>query len=209
MVKQGSESPPDEPAMSGSSEELFQIIDESGEGFGFDLTPDTLAKPIMIGTATLFGVGMLAGIPLGFAMGRAEETGKGAKGVTKVRPSLDGIKFAATTFGLGTLLCASMGAVAFYGVKQYYQVESFEQFGQVMRETVPAHRMEMEQTLSPVLDSVRRSAGDNLPASMQNLRRRFEHSRFGRWIKSQVDASVTITDEAETRDNSEAHRQLR
>lgn len=182
-------------AQPGESEELFQIIDESGEGFGFDLTPEVLARPLAIGTASLFGIGMLAGIPLGLAMGRSEDTGKGIKGGTRVKPSMEGVKFAATTFGLGTLLCASMGAVGFYTIKSYYQVESFEEFGRVMRKAVPERRSEMESSLSPVLDTVRKSAGDNLPVPMHRLRERFSNSRFGNWIKRQVASSVTIIED--------------
>lgn len=185
------------------SGELFQIIDESGKGLGFDLTPSALAKPMLIGSASLFGVGMLAGVPLGIAMGRAEETGKKLKGVTRVRPSLDGIKFAATSFGLGTLLCATMGVGAFYGTKWHYQVETFEQFGNIMRKTVPARRADMEKSLSPVLNSVRQSAGDNLPVPMLRLREYFKSSRLGRWIKHQVDTSVNITNDT---DHSEEAR---
>lgn len=86
-------------------DELFQIIDESGEGLGFDLTPETLAKPFAIGAASLFTLGMMAGIPFGLALGRSQE----AKGSSKkVAPTMGGVKFAATTFGLGTLLCSMM-----------------------------------------------------------------------------------------------------
>lgn len=178
--------------------ELFQIIDESGEGFGFELTPEALIRPILIGTGTLFGVGMLAGVPIGIAMGRsAEDSGRRGSGTKVVgksppRPSLDGLKFAATTFGLGTLLCASVGLVSFYSVKRYYQVETFEEFGQIMRKSIPNRRSQMESGLTPILESVRQTAGDGMPTFAQRWQRRIEHSRLGRWIKKQVDESVNI-----------------
>lgn len=173
--------------------ELFQIIDETGEGFGFDLTPQALARPLMIGTGTLFGVGMLAGVPIGLAMGRADESGKGLPGSRPPRPTFEGLKFAASTFGLGTLLCAAMGASAFYAIKSYYRVETFEQFGAAMREAVPARRTEIEATLAPVLDSVRQAAGDTLPAPVERWQQRFSDSRLGHWISAQVESAVTAT----------------
>lgn len=178
-----------------SEGELFQIIDESGEGFGFDLTPSVLARPLAIGTLSLFGVGMLTGIPMGLAMGRSEETGKKIKGGTRVKPSLEGLKFAASTFGLGSLLCTSIGIAGFYAIKSYYAVDSFEQFGHIMRESVPVKYSEIESTLSPVLRKVRKSAGDTLPAPMYRLRDRFANSRLGRYIQTQVESSVTILDD--------------
>ncbi|KAI0565004.1 hypothetical protein FGB62_22g130 [Gracilaria domingensis] len=168
-------------------DELFQIIDESGEGLGFDLTPEALAKPFAIGAASVFSLGMLAGVPMGLVMGRSQES----KGTSRqVRPSLDGVKFAATTFGLGTLLCGAMGVASFYGLKSFYEVESFEEFGLVMREVVPQRRAEMETSLGPVLKFIRRNAGDNLPGPMKRLREKFLQSRLGVWIKEQVDISV-------------------
>lgn len=197
--------PTGDPGKDVSSEELFQIIDETGEGFGFDLTPSSLAKPMLVGSATLFGIGMLAGVPLGIAMGRAEETGKKLKGSARVQPSLSGVKFAAASLGLGTLLCATLGVATFHTMKWYYQVETFEQFGNIMRETVPARRANMEKSLSPVLNTVRQSAGDNLPAPMLRFRERFENSRFGRWVKSQVDASITITNDKGNSNGAGSH----
>lgn len=180
---------------------FFNVIDESGEGFGFDLTPENLFRPILIGTASLFGVGMLTGIPIGIAMGRSSEesntrtTTIASKQGTKPPPraSFEGLKFAATTFGLGSLLCASMGVAGFYAVKTYYGVDSFEQFGHIMRsDVVPNRRKQMEDRLLPLLRSVRQTAGDTLPGPVRRLQKRFEGSRFGRWIKKQVDESVNI-----------------
>lgn len=189
-----------------ASEGFFNIIDESGEGFGFDLTPETMVRPVMIGTATLFGVGMLAGVPLGIAMGRSAEESSGSTKLSSsisatastgakqpVRPSMDGLKFAASTFGLGTLLCASMGVAGFYAIKSYYGVNSFEEFGHVMRTTVvPARRHQMESSLAPALNSLSQAAGDNLPTPVSRAQERFGGSRFGKWIKRLVDDSVTI-----------------
>lgn len=186
-------SEPEQPSHSGgqpepqASEELFQIIDETGEGFGFEITPEVLAKPLVIGSSTLFGVGMLAGVPLGLALGRTQEQ-KGAK----IRPSFEGLRFAATTFGLGSLLCGVFGVAGFYGIKSYYKVDSFEEFGRAMRNAVPERRRQMESGLRPMLDVVRKNAGDNLPEPAQRLRKRFGETRIGKWIKEQVEISATI-----------------
>lgn len=176
------------------SDEPFAIIDESGEGFGFEITPENLMKPIAMGAGSLFGFGMLAGVPMGIAMGRTQEGNKGTKG-SKFRPSFDGLKFAATTFGLGTLLCGTIGMAGFYGVKWYYNVETFEEFGKIMRKSVPEGRSRMENRMSPLLDGIRHSAGENLPDPVKRVQTRFEDSAFGRWIKAQVGKAVTIVDE--------------
>lgn len=185
-----------------SSEEFFQIIDETGEGFGFDLTPEALARPLLIGTSALFGVGMLAGIPIGIAMGRSEESDKGVSSASakkaRARPTLDGVKFAASAFGLGTLLCAGMGVSAFYAIKSYYEVDSFEQFGYVMRHDVSDRRVWIEKNISPVLSSVRCAATENLPEPVRRLQNFFGQSRFGRWIKENVQSSVTIIEDEES-----------
>lgn len=182
------------------SGELFQIIDETGEGFGFDLTPEALAKPLAIGAAALFSVGMLAGVPFGLVLGRAQEDSKRGK----IKPSMAGLRFAATTFGLGTLLCASFGATAFYGVRRYYRVDSFQEFGRIMRRDVPLTRHKIENGLGPVLETVRKSAGENLPEPMQRLQTKFLESGMGKWIKDQVDESVIIdsSDSGENRSST-------
>lgn len=189
------------------SQELFQIIDESGEGFGFDLTPDALARPLLLGTASLFGVGMLVGIPFGIAMGRTDEPGKrlslSSGNTARVKPTLDGVKFAASSFGLGTLLCAAMGLTAFYGIKSYYDVETFEEFGHIMRRTVPDKRAQIELSLSPLLRSVRTSASENLPAPVQRWRDRFGDSKFGRWLKGHIESSVNLVDDNELSNGTE------
>jgi len=187
------------------NEELFAIIDETGEGFGFEITPEALMKPIAIASSVLFGVGMLAGVPLGVAMGRADDgDGKGVKG-KKAKPTMGGLKFAATTFGLGTLLCGAMGTAGFYAVKWHYGVESFEEFGVVMKEVIPMRRRNMESNLAPVLDVVRKNAGDSLPAPMRRLQERFQESRFGTWMRDKVDFSTIIEDETDTEfDNGNA-----
>lgn len=50
---------------------LFAIIDETGEGWGFELTPSTVAKPLAILGGVLFAVGAMAGVPAGLALGRS------------------------------------------------------------------------------------------------------------------------------------------
>lgn len=190
------------PAQHAGSEELFQIIDETGEGFGFDITPETLAKPLAIGTGVIFSVGMLAGIPFGLALGRSDDSAKGVKGA-RVRPTMAGVKFAASSFGLGTLLCTAFGITSFYAIKNYYDVETFEEFGEVMRRAVPARRSEIESGLSPILDVVRRNAGDNLPEPARRMREHFAQTRIGRWIKRNIDLSAVVeTDSNVTSDES-------
>lgn len=180
----------------GTDEELFAIIDETGEGFGFDLTPEALAKPLALGATALFGFGMLAGIPFGLAIGRAQEDGKGIKSA-KIRPTVESVKFAATAFGMGTLLCGVMGVTGFFGLKWYYNAETFEDFGNAMRQAVPVRRGEMERGLKPILDKVRKNAGDSLPGPMRKMQERFNQSRFGLWLKEQVDLSVMLDRESE------------
>lgn len=198
MTDQQSSMPTPQPATpSDHHENFFHIIDETGEGFGFELTPEALAKPLAIGTSAMFGIGMLAGVPLGLFMGRADEgQGKRLKSAKPI-PTFEGLKFAATTFGLGTLLCGAMGVAGFYGLKSYFQVDSFQQFGQAMRKAVPERRSEMEKGLAPILDTLRRNAGDNLPQPMRRLQQRFLSTRFGKWIKNQVDMSVIVKDESQ------------
>lgn len=183
------------------NEELFAIIDETGEGFGFELTPEALMKPIAIGSLTLFGVGMLAGVPFGLAMGRVDDSGsKGAK-AGKARPTMGGLKFAATTFGLGTLLCGAMGFAGFHGVKWYYDVNSFEEFGQVMKRVIPMRKNEMETGLKPMLDIVRSKAGESLPGPMRRMSDKFSNSRFGIWMREKVDESLIIDDNSNEASN--------
>lgn len=171
-----------------SDDELIVIIDETGEGFQFDFTPEAMAKPLGIGTASLFSLGMLSGIPFGLAMGRTQE----AKRVTKkVVPTLDGLKFAAGSFGLGTLMCGAMGAAAFYGIKTYYEVDSFQEFGEAMRKSVPERREKLESGFGPMLNFIRRNATENLPRPVVALRDRFRNSSCGKWIREQIAESVT------------------
>lgn len=196
MSNANRELPPSEAAsQEEASEELFSIIDETGEGFGFDLTPQALAKPLAIGTGALFSFGMLAGIPFGLALGRTQDDGRSIK-QAKVRPSLDGVKFAATTFGLGTLLCGAIGVAGFYGLKWYYKAETFEDFGMAMRQAAPARRLDMERGLKPILDKVGKKAGDSLPGPMYRMRERFHQSRFGTWLKEQIDLSATVDEDS-------------
>lgn len=176
------------------SGELFAIIDESGEGFGFDITLETMARPIAIVAGTLFGVGMLAGVPLGIAMGRATEEGKGT-GKNKPKPTFEGLKFAAKTFTYGTLLCGAFGVAGFFGMKWYYQVESFEEFGRVMKVVVPEHRQSMENGLGPLLGRIRSDVGESLPAPFERFRDRFAQSRAGIWIREQIESSTVVEDE--------------
>eukprot|EP00171_Calliarthron_tuberculosum_P020564 IDg20564t1 len=99
------------------SDELFHIIDETGEGWGFDLDPATVARPLAALTAGLFGLGMLAGVPAGLVIGRNQLEQEGGK---KVRPSISGFLFAARAFACGTALCGAMGAAGVFALRWYY-----------------------------------------------------------------------------------------
>lgn len=164
-----------------NNSELFQIIDETGEGWGFDLNPETVAKPLAAVTAGLFGLGMLAGIPAGLVIGRNQMEQDGGK---RVKPTKSGVLFAAKAFAYGSLLCGMMGAAGVYGLRWYYEVETFEEFGKAMRKAVPRRRMEMENGLGPLIKRIRSYASESLPVPLHNARERFRQSRAGVWVRS-------------------------
>lgn len=164
-----------------STTELFQIIDETGQGWGFELDPATVSRPLAMLTGGLFGLGMLAGIPAGLMVGRSQLEQDGGK---KVRPSLSGFFFAARAFMYGTALCGAMGAAGVYAVRWYYDAESFEEFGEAMRTTLPKRRQEMENGLGPAITRVRAMASESLPAPLARARERFRRSRAGVWVRS-------------------------
>lgn len=169
--------------------ELFAIIDETGEGWGFDLNPETMARPIAIATGSLFGLGMLAGIPAGIAVGRSQ-VGKDSK-AGPVKPTMAGVLFATRAFLYGTLLCSAFGVAGFYGLKWYYDADTFEQFGARMRSAVPKRRQEMETGLGPVVSFIRSQASNSLPGPIQKVRERFQNSRAGVWMRSHFEADAT------------------
>jgi len=189
--------------INGEDTELFQIIDETGEGWGFDLTPATVRRPLAAVSATLLGIGMLAGIPAGIWAGRVQlstersngdiNINSGINGRKVVKPTMEGVFFAAKAFAYGTALCGAFGYATFNLVKWYYQVDSFEEFGRVMRDVVPEHRDGMESGLSPAITRIRSYARENLPAPLANARVKFEQSRPGIWFRQRVaDASSLI-----------------
>lgn len=186
---------------SAGGEELFQIIDETGEGWGFDLTPETVTKPLATVTAGLFGLGMLAGIPAGLAVARNQVGKEGGK---KVKPSMAGFLFASGAFMTGTMLCGAMGAAGMYGLKWYYEVETFEEFGIAMRDAVPKRRREVEAGLGPLISRIRLSASDSLPGPLDRLREKFRQSKTGVWMRSHFELEPSI--DAEGSEKSDGNR---
>jgi hypothetical protein len=185
---------PDRPP--GLEEELFTVIDETGEGWGFDLEPATVIKPLAIASAALFGFGMLAGIPAGLALGQTEEAPSPEnRGKTNHRPTPAGAFFALRAFTYGTLLCGTCGAAAAYATAYYYDAWTWHDFGAVMRRVVPKKRDAIDNRLSPLLDRMRRGATENLPGPMNRARDRFGESRIGMYIKHQIESAVTVPDD--------------
>lgn len=178
----------------GGSEEFFQIIDETGEGWGFDLDPQTVANPLAGICATLFGFGMLAGIPAGLWAGRAQlSTDK-----KPIRPSVGGFMFAARAFIAGTALCGAFGVSGFYAIKWYYDADSFEEFGRMMRETAPLRKAELEKGFGPAISYVRRLAAEKLPEPLARARTKFQESKAGIWVRSHFkDPSSSTSHEIE------------
>ena len=169
-----------------SNQELFQIIDETGEGWGFDLTPETMVRPMLIATGSLFGMGMLAGIPAGLAVGRAQLGSDSPAAQKQVKPTLGGFLFATRAFLYGTMLCGAFGVAGMYGLKWYFQADSFEEFGTAMRNVVPKRREEMEKGLDPVISRIRARASASLPEPVRRLQERFRRSSTGVWIRSRL-----------------------
>lgn len=177
------------PAAPMASEDLpfeINIIDESGNGFGFDLDPATVAKPLAITSGVLFSLGALAGVPMGVAMGRSTEE------KSKVKPTVGGALFAARAFLYGTLLCGAFGAVSMYATARYYDVWAWEEFGDVMRDVVPRKRDEIETTVAPLLASVREGATEGLPGPTEKAKDWFGESRVGIYIRGQIEEATTL-----------------
>jgi hypothetical protein len=188
-------------------EELFAIIDETGEGWGFDLDPGTVMKPLAITSAALFGFGILAGIPAGLALGRSEDAaGPEHLGKPKPRPTVGSALFALRAFLYGTLLCGTCGAAAAYATAYYYDVWTWRDFGAVMRRVVPKRRESIDNALSPLLNRMRRSASETLPGPMNTARDRFGDSRLGIYIRGGIEKAVTVTDTGHPTEPSEVQR---
>lgn len=178
---------------SDGNEELFQIIDETGEGWGFELKPGVVARPLASISATFLGLGMLAGIPAGLWVGRNQLSSEGAK--QKVRPTAEGFFFATKAFACGTALCGALGVAGFYTLRWYYDAETFEDFGRAMRVVIPRRRAEIEGGLGPTVDLIRARARESLPAPLARLREKFESSRTGMWLREQVASASTPPEE--------------
>lgn len=176
----------------------FVIIDESGEGWGFDLNPDTVARPLAMASLGLFTVGALAGIPAGLALGRsADDSG----GKNKPRPTLSGALFALRAFATGTALCAGLGAGVAYATAWRYDAWTWREFGAVMRDVVPKKREEIEGAVGPLLGSVRGAAADGLPGPTARAKDRFGESRIGQYIRAQIEeATRDLPEENESDD---------
>lgn len=178
-------------ADSGADEDVdfeFAIIDESGEGWGFDLDPETVARPLAMASLGLFTAGALAGVPAGLALGRTANDDSGGK--NKPRPTLGGALFALRAFVAGTALCAGAGAAAAYATAWKYDAWTWREFGAVMRDVVPKKREEIEGTVGPLLGSVRGAAADGLPGPTARAKDRFGESRIGQYIRAQIEEAT-------------------
>lgn len=167
----------------------LNIIDESGEGFGFELNPATVAKPLAITSGVLFGFGAIAGIPMGIAMGRTAED------KNKVKPTMGGAMFATRAFLYGTLLCGAFGAVSMYATARYYNVWTWQEFGEVMRHVVPQKREGIESTMSPLLSSVREGAAEGLPGPTEKAKDWFGQSKMGIYIRNQIEEATNVDED--------------
>lgn len=174
----------------------FAIIDESGDGWGFDLDPETVARPLAMASLGLFTAGALAGVPAGLALGRTANDDSGGK--NKPRPTLGGALFALRAFVAGTALCAGVGAAAAYATAWRYDAWTLSEFGAVMRDVVPKKREEIEGAVGPLLGCVRGAAADGLPGPTARAKDRFGESRIGQYIRAQIEAA--------TRDLPEEHQ---
>lgn len=168
----------------------FAIIDESGEGWGFDLDPDTVARPLAMVSLGLFTAGALAGVPAGLALGRTANDDSGGK--NKPRPTLGGALFALRAFVAGTALCAGAGAAAAYVVAWKYDAWTWSEFGAVMRDVVPKKRDDIEGAVGPLLGSVRGAAADGLPGPTARAKDRFGESRIGQYIRTQIEEATQV-----------------
>jgi hypothetical protein len=176
-----------------SDEELFQIIDESGEGWGFELEPATVIKPLAMASAALFGFGMLAGIPAGIAIGQIEEgPASSNRSGRKLKPTAGGVFFAFRAFVYGTLLCGAFGATAAYATAYYYDTWTWKDFGDAMRVVVPKRRLALENAVTPWLEALRRGASERLPEPISRARDRFGDSRVGIYIKNKIERSTEV-----------------
>lgn len=165
----------------------LSIIDESGEGWGFELDPETIARPLAMTSLGLFSVGALAGIPAGLALGRtADDSG----GKNKPRPTLGGALFAVRAFAAGTALCGAVGAAAAYATAWHYDAWTWTDFGAVMRDVVPRRMDTIEGAVGPLLGSVRKGATDGLPGPTARAKDRFAESRIGKYIRAQIEEAT-------------------
>lgn len=170
-----------------TDEELFTIIDETGEGWGFDLEPSVVAKPLAAVSGALFGFGMLAGIPAGIALGRAQDPSESGK---KTRPTAGGAFMAFRAFVYGTMLCGAMGAAGAYAAAWYFDAWTWKDFGIAMRGVAPGVQRDIESAVNPVLNPIRRGASEGLPAPAAEARDRFGESRIGKYIKQQIELAT-------------------
>jgi hypothetical protein len=188
--------------------EIFTIMDESGVGWGFDLDPATVARPLAIASGVLFSLGMLAGIPAGLALGRTEEsTTSVGTGCKPVRPTAGGAWMAFRAFACGTLLCGACGAAATYATAYYYDAWTWDEFGRVMRDVIPGKRDRIESTITPWLDPVRSGAAEGLPGPVSRARDRFGESRIGIYLRTQIEqaAANVVDDEVVDEQRSQNH----
>lgn len=177
-----------------NSEELVAIMDETGEGWGFDLDPKTVAKPFALISGGLFAIGLLAGVPAGIALGRSEES----SGRKNLKPTAGGMWLATKAFAYGTLLCGAMGAAATYATAYYYDAWTWEEFGTAMRNIVPRKKQKLEQQCSPFLNVLRNGATDSLLGPTSRAKEWLSQTSLGNYIRSRIDESSCAQSVAES-----------
>lgn len=181
--------------LGGSGPEWVRIVKEEGSDevvtSSYAWTVGRVALPLGLVCGVMFGVGIAAGVPLGMGAARAEEKDGKRPRVEVTRAQMaDGAKWAARAFGYGTLLCAAMGVAGVLTVRRVYEVDSIEGFGQRMREVLPARRRAIEEKAEPVVEAVKRVAGETLPGWFCKQRDAFMGSRFGAWMRRRVEEST-------------------
>jgi hypothetical protein len=195
--------PRDVDSVTGDDGEIFSIVDEAGEGWGFDLDPATVVRPLAITSVMLFSLGMLAGIPAGITLGRSEEASSATPNMGKnIKPTASCVWLAFRAFAYGTILCGACGAAATYATANYYDAWTWDEFGRVMRDVVPGKRETMEKSIAPWLEPVRVAAAGRLPGPVSHMKDRFCESRLGIYVRTRVEnaAAAAVDDDVTNED---------
>uniref|UniRef100_A0A7S0ZLF0 Transmembrane protein 242 n=1 Tax=Timspurckia oligopyrenoides TaxID=708627 RepID=A0A7S0ZLF0_9RHOD len=176
-----------------TEEEPFQIQIEAPADFNVDeaFSPSRMAAPLLFVSGGLFMIGLMGGIPAGLAYGRAamddddkklgktkkSKDSKGSiKGDITGASSKSGLRFAVLSFLYGTALCGAFGCAMVYGVHKYYEVNSIEEFVEKMRVVIPQKRKNLQNSIDPILNSIRNTATNTFPNIVNSLTLSFQSS---------------------------------